>query len=94
MIFILKEKEIQVDVRIFDKEEYPTALLYFTGPKEHNITLRSLAKKQGFKLNEYGLYENESGLKLRTESEADIYKLLKCEYQTPEKRSGNIQNKF
>ena len=90
--FILKENGIQVDVRMFEKEEYPTALLYFTGPKEHNIALRSLAKKEGYKLNEYGLYETRSGLKKKATSEADIYRLLKCTYQSPENRSGNITN--
>lgn len=92
--FILKENEMQVDVRIFDKEEYPTALLYFTGPKEHNISLRSHAKKVGFKLNEYALYEIGSGMKKKAASEAEIYKLLKCNYQSPENRSGILKINF
>lgn len=88
--FILKEKDMQLDVRLFEKVEYQTALLYFTGPKEHNITLRSIAKQKGFKLNEYGIYEMDTDKKMQLKSEADIYKLLDCTYQLPENRSGKV----
>ncbi len=35
--------------------EYPFALAYFTGNKEHNIEMRSRALKRGWTLNEYRL---------------------------------------
>ena len=44
----------QADLRIVSDEEYPFALNYFTGSKEHNVALRGRAKKAGWSLNEYG----------------------------------------
>src|SRR4030095_8037922 len=41
---------LQVDLRIVEEREYPFALLYFTGSKEHNTLLRGLAKDRGLKL--------------------------------------------
>src|SRR5690606_6752656 len=41
---------LQVDVRVVQVEEFATALAYFTGSKEHNTNLRSIAKKMGYKL--------------------------------------------
>ena len=45
---------IQCDLRAVSNAQFPFALLYFTGSKEHNVALRSLALKQGLSLNEYG----------------------------------------
>lgn len=39
------------------RESFGAALQYFTGSKEHNIKLREIAVKSGYKLNEYGLFE-------------------------------------
>ena len=46
---------MQVDLRVVDEGQFGAALLYFTGSKEHNITLREKAITQDKKLNEYGL---------------------------------------
>ena len=45
---------IVADLRVVSREEFPYALMYFTGSKEHNVRLRGIAKKKGYKLNEYG----------------------------------------
>ena len=50
------DEGIQVDVRVIDKKSYGTALLYFTGSKEHNIRLRKIAIDKKMKLSEYGLF--------------------------------------
>jgi DNA polymerase (family X) len=46
---------IQCDLRVVSSVEYPFALNYFTGSKEHNIEMRSRALARGWTLNEYGL---------------------------------------
>ncbi len=48
---------LQVDVRVVDPEQYGAALVYFTGSKDHNVTLRNRAIDRGWKLNEYGLFD-------------------------------------
>jgi DNA polymerase (family 10) len=49
------EDGLQVDVRLLEKENFGAALLYFTGSKEHNVTLRGRANEMGYTLNEYEL---------------------------------------
>jgi DNA polymerase (family 10) len=49
------ENGLQVDVRLLKKENFGAALLYFTGSKEHNVTLRGRANDMGYTLNEYQL---------------------------------------
>ncbi len=49
------ENGLQVDVRLLEKENFGAALLYFTGSKEHNVSLRGRANEMGYTLNEYEL---------------------------------------
>ena len=80
-----KNKPIRrIDIRYVKPNEYPAALLYFTGSKNHNQKMRGIAKSKGMKLNEYGLYKNNK--KLPTKSEEDIFKLLGMKYIKPEHR--------
>src|SRR5262249_58434740 len=46
---------VQCDLRVVSTAEYPFALAYFTGNKEHNIEIRSRALQRGWTLNEYRL---------------------------------------
>lgn len=85
------DNNFQVDLRVVEESEYAAALLYFTGPKEHTILLRTLAKKRGLKLNEYGLFDSNTGKKIITQTEADIYKLLNIPFIQPGKRVGKIE---
>ena len=81
------EEGVQVDVRVFDEDEYGAALVYFTGSKDHNIALRTLAIEQRCKLNEYGLFDqNESRLSGKTED--GIYEKLGLRYVPPELREN------
>lgn len=77
---------IQVDLRVVSDREYPFALQYFTGSKEHGTALRTLAKKKGYKLNEYGIFKGER--KITCIKEDDIYKLLGLQYIPPEMREN------
>jgi DNA polymerase (family X) len=66
----------QVDLRVVRKEEYGAALIYFTGSKQHNIELRSLAIDNGWKLNEYGLVDAKSSKMLAGKTEEEVYSKL------------------
>lgn len=82
---------LQVDFRMVTKEEYPAALMYFTGSKYHNVRLRQLAKDRNYKLNEYGVFEEQ--IRLDANSEVEIYELLDLKYLEPEIREdkGEIE---
>ena len=50
---------IQCDLRVVSDAEFPFALAYFTGSKEHNIVMRQRAIQRGLRLNEYGLFKSK-----------------------------------
>ncbi len=88
---VLTNQDIQVDCRVVTDKSFGAALLYFTGSKNFNIKLRTLAIKMGLKINEYGLFSASKYLAGRTEEE--IFKLLKMSYIPPELRedTGEIE---
>ena len=84
---------IQVDIRAVDTKSWGAALCYFTGSKEHNVTMRKMGVSMGLKLNEYGLFARESGKKVAGETEEEVYEALGLSYVEPELRenSGEIE---
>ena len=84
---------MQVDVRLLAPESYGSALLYFTGSKSHNVSLRQRAIKMGYSLNEYVLSREKDGKFVASKTELEIYKKLGLEYIPPELRenSGEIE---
>ncbi len=89
---------IQADLRVVKSAEYPFALSYFTGSKEHNIVMRSRALARGWTLNEYRLGPLESPKKVPQpippiHEERDLYRALDLDYVEPELREdrGEIQ---
>lgn len=85
---LLKENNVQVDLRIVHEYEYGAALFYFTGSKEHNIKLRLMAKNRGWKINEYGVFDIKTGKCLAGKTEEDIYHLFGINFIPPEERLG------
>jgi len=80
---------IHCDLRAVKNSEFPFALQYFTGSKEHNVALRSLALKKGWSLNEYGLNPvSEDVERPVVEDEKDIYRLLGLQFIEPELREN------
>ena len=82
------------DLRCVSAEEFPFALLYFTGSKAHNVALRGRAQKRGLTLNEYALEKTDgSGQRVACADEAAIYKALGLAYVEPELREdlGEIE---
>ena len=90
---IIVGSNLQVDLRAVPPESFGSALQYFTGSKEHNIKLRTLAVKLGYKLNEYGLFRRKDDKKVAGETEETIYQTLGLEYVEPELREdrGEIE---
>jgi len=69
---------------ITSKEDYPFAILYFTGNKDFNVKMREHAKKIGYTLNEYKFKDVEKIFS----SERDIFEFLKLSYVEPSKRNA------
>ncbi len=85
---VLLHDNLQVDLRVVKNESYGSALQYFTGSKEHNVKMRSLAIKKGYKLNEYGLFDKETEKYVAGEVENEIYTMLDLSYIEPELREN------
>lgn len=83
---LLKKSNTQVDLRLVNDYEYGSALLYFTGSKEHNIELRLMAKEKGWKLNEYGLFDEKTEKRLAGNTEDEVYHHLGLQFIPPELR--------
>jgi DNA polymerase (family 10) len=84
---------LQVDVRLLEKDNFGAALLYFTGSREHNVTLRGRANDLGYTLNEYALATLKTERRVAGRTEEEIYAKLKLDYIPPEIRenSGEIE---
>jgi DNA polymerase (family X) len=89
---------VQCDLRVVTSAEYPFALAYFTGNKEHNIELRSRALQRGWTLNEYRLAPVPADLKAKKKKpvkkipnvrdEADLYRAVDLDFIPPELREN------
>ncbi|MFM7112816.1 MAG: DNA polymerase/3'-5' exonuclease PolX, partial [Planctomycetota bacterium] len=75
---------LNADLRVVAPGQFPFALNYFTGSKEHNVLLRQRAIDRGWRLNEYEL----AGCDAAISHEADIYAALGMAYVEPELREG------
>jgi DNA polymerase (family X) len=79
---------LQVDCRVVPPEAYGAALQYFTGSKDHNVKLRTIGVKLGYKLNEYGLFRRDDDGLVASETEEAIYKALGMDWVPPELREN------
>ena len=82
---------MDADLRVVPAESWGAALNYFTGSKDHNVTLRRIAIEKGYKLNEYGVFKGKRAIAGRTEQ--DVYAALGLAYVPPELRenTGEIE---
>ena len=78
---------ISCDVRVVEPSSFGAALQYFTGNKDHNVKVRQIAIKLGYKLNEYGLFDSRSR-NVAGPEEPDIYKKLGMDIMDPELREN------
>jgi DNA polymerase (family 10) len=102
---VLTFEGYQIDLRVVADADYPFALHYFTGSKEHNIAVRHIANTKGLTLNEYGLFKTPRGAKaeippqnqgiasLKCKDEAEVFGQLGLAYIPPEMREdrGEIE---
>jgi DNA polymerase (family X) len=92
------ESGIQADLRVVTNQQFPFALGYFTGSKEHNVALRGRALQNGWTLNEYRLGEDPTTKRPvkaipPIDTELDLYRALGLDYIPPELRefAGEIE---
>lgn len=90
---VLKYENVQVDIRLVHDYEQGAAMLYFTGSKEHNIKLRTIARERGYKINEYGIFDASTNKRLAGSTEEEMYHFLNLKYIPPELRldKGEIE---
>lgn len=82
---------MNADIRILPEKNFGAAMQYFTGSKPHNIELRRIAQKKGWKLSEYGIFKGDKQIAGKTEEE--VYEKLGLEWIPPEMRenTGEIE---
>jgi DNA polymerase (family X) len=85
---VILRSGLQVDLRVVQPESYGAALIYFTGAKEHQLTMRDMALDKDHKLNEYGLYD-KNDKQLAGKTEKDVYKAFNLAYVEPELRENH-----
>lgn len=90
-VSVVLDRAIQADLRMVSDQEYPFALNYFTGSKEHNVEMRRRAIQRGLRLNEYGLFRSKEEtrdpeLLEKCFTEEEIYQKLGLDFIVPEMR--------
>lgn len=85
------KNDIQVDLRLLSPDSFGAGLQYFTGSQAHNIRLRTLAKKKGLKVSEYGVFRGNKRIAGKVEEE--VYSALGLPFIPPELREdrGEIE---
>ncbi len=83
---VILKSGFNCDLRTVASKEFPFALYYFTGSKEHNVELRTAAKRAGYKINEYGLFKGSRFIPCK--DEAEIFDKMGFHYIPPELREN------
>jgi DNA polymerase (family 10) len=91
---VILDGGIQCDLRVVSDAEFPFALAYFTGSKEHNIVMRQRSIQRGLRLNEYGLFKSkeetrDAKLLVPCKTEDEIFEKLDLVYVPPELREDH-----
>jgi len=92
----IRIEQVRIDLRVVDPAEFGAALQYFTGSKQHNVTVRNRAIDRDLKVNEYGVFDisevddPDSGQRVgelvASESEEAVYDALDLDWIPPELR--------
>ena len=85
-------KGVLVNLFVAPSESYHAFMMHATGPGKYNIAYRTKAKKLGYKLNQYGLWDKEG--RLIATKERDIYKFLNKQWKPPSKRGESLARRF
>ena len=85
---ILHKSGFQVDLKVVPPAEYGSLLQHFTGSKEHNVALRTLAEKNGMSLSENGITNIKTNKLKKFSTEEAFYRALKMDWIPPELREN------
>jgi len=83
---VILRSGLQVDLRVVAAASYGAALYYFTGSRSHNIAVRRIARQQGLKINEYGVFRGAKHIAGKTEKE--VFESIGLPYIPPELREN------
>jgi DNA polymerase (family 10) len=86
---IRAQRGLQIDLRVVEPDSFGAALMYFTGSKEHNVALRGRANDRGYKLSEYGLFEEKTDRFVAGRTEEEVYHALELAWIPPELREDH-----
>ncbi|WP_237060541.1 DNA polymerase/3'-5' exonuclease PolX [Microbulbifer sediminum] len=84
---VFLQSGMQVDLRVVPQVSFGAAQIYFTGSKSHNIALRKLGIRKGFKVNEYGVFKGDKRVCGKTEE--SVYAKLGLAWIPPELREDH-----
>lgn len=79
---------LQVDLRMVEHDSFGSLLQYFTGSKQHNISLRERGRTQGLNLSEYGITSLATDKLEKFALEEGFYHRLGLQYIPPELREA------
>jgi DNA polymerase (family 10) len=91
---IVLHSGLQVDLRVIPARSFGSALVYFTGSKEHNVAIRTGAVRRGLRVNEWGVFrvpedadpaesDKEDGERLAGDTEESVYAALGMTWVPP-----------
>ena len=78
---------LNCDLRVLEPVSFGASVQYFTGSKDHNIQVRTIAVRKGYKLNEYGLFDKK-GKNVGGTEEESVYEALGMQWIPPEMREA------
>jgi DNA polymerase (family 10) len=84
---VVLEGGMQADLRVVPKDAWGAAMQYFTGSKDHNVAMRTIAVKKKLKVSEYGVFD-ANGAKIAGEDEASVYAAIGLRWMPPELREN------
>ena len=79
---------LQIDLRMVEHDSFGSLLQYFTGSKQHNISVRDKWRKRGLKLSEYGITVVATDELDKFATEEEFYARLGMQYIPPEIREA------
>lgn len=88
---VILAQGMQVDLLVVQDHQFASALHHFTGSKEHNITMRELARSRGLRISEHGILDEATDTMLPIETEADVFAALDLPFIPPELREDGSE---
>jgi len=82
---VVLKNGMQADLRVVPRKSFGAASHYFTGAKDHNIHIRQMAQKKGWKVNEYGIFDSK-GRQIGGETEEEMFVKFGLKFIPPELR--------